>query len=39
MKTNPEVTARINKRGFGESGLLSPERVAEIRQATLNEMS
>jgi short-subunit dehydrogenase len=31
MKTNSEVTARINKLGFwGEVSLLSPERVAEI---------
>lgn len=31
MKTNPEVTARINKQGFfGKMGLLSPEKVAEI---------
>jgi hypothetical protein len=31
MKTNSEVTARINKLGFwGKVGLLSPERVAEI---------
>lgn len=31
MKTNPDVTARINKQGFfGKIGLLSPERVAEI---------
>jgi short-subunit dehydrogenase len=31
MKTNPDVTARINKRGFwGKVGLLSPEMVAEI---------
>lgn len=31
MKTNPDVTARINKQGFfGKIGLLSPEKVAEI---------
>ncbi|WP_282015350.1 SDR family NAD(P)-dependent oxidoreductase [Marinifilum flexuosum] len=31
MKTNPEVTARINKQGFlGKMGLLTPEKVAEI---------
>jgi short-subunit dehydrogenase len=31
MKTNSEITARINKQGFlGKIGLLSPERVAEI---------
>jgi len=31
MKTNPDVTARINKQGFfGKVGLLSPEEVAEI---------
>lgn len=31
MKTNPDVTARINKQGFfGKVGLLSPEKVAEI---------
>ena len=31
MKTNPDVTARINKQGFfGRLGLLSPEKVAEI---------
>ncbi len=31
MKTNSEVTARINKQGFfGKLGLMTPERVAEI---------
>ncbi|HEX2920182.1 MAG TPA: SDR family NAD(P)-dependent oxidoreductase [Bacteroidales bacterium] len=31
MKTNPDVTARINRQGFfGRIGLLSPEKVAEI---------
>lgn len=31
MKTNPEVTERINKQGFfGKIGLLAPEEVAEI---------
>ncbi|MDD4030072.1 MAG: SDR family NAD(P)-dependent oxidoreductase [Bacteroidales bacterium] len=31
MKTNPDVTERINKQGFfGKIGLLSPEKVAEI---------
>jgi uncharacterized protein len=31
MKTNPDVTARINKQGFfGKVGLLSPQKVAEI---------
>ncbi len=31
MKTNPDVTARIDKQGFfGKVGLLSPEKVAEI---------
>lgn len=31
MKTNSDVTARINKQGFlGKVGLLSPEKVAEI---------
>jgi len=31
MKTNPEITARINKQGFlGKVGLLSTEKVAKI---------
>ena len=31
MRTNPEITARIDKQGFlGKLGLLSPEKVAEI---------
>lgn len=31
MRTNPEITARIDKQGFlGRLGLLSPEKVAEI---------
>lgn len=31
MKTNPDVTERINRQGFfGKVGLLSPEKVAEI---------
>lgn len=31
MKTNPEVTDRINRQGiFGRMGLMSPEKVAEV---------
>ena len=31
MKTNPDVTTRINKQGFfGRLGLMTPERVAEV---------